>query len=535
MKKKLLFIAAWFCLLSCSQHGQSVKAFDELVFIDHQNLRYIEDSTKVEFQVREAMNNMEKAAQFGVGTYLFFAKETFDAMLDLDSPVPGIGSIGQQAFAPESVHRRTGAYLRAALREALDYAKTKNIRVFYHSNQFIFANEALEVIKPAVWGTTICPGRDITWLIYREKLREFLTMFPDIAGFQVTGDETQVSVLECRCDSCRQLSFVDRVNLLTRETAKVCEEYGKELQMRTWGRMGELLAESSPARMGDGLPENVFFSIKNTNGDFHINNPVDELFIRAADPKRVVVEFDAWREYEGHNYYPCYMGDIWAPRFMLLQELGIRRIAVRLNWNSNKNAIFANPWGNQVNIYTFLKLAENPQRPADDILRAFVREYYPQSSQDAAFALFKYSSDFQKAIYYAHGFYNANHSRVQDADARTLLEALQKDGLFTAPEHFSRRREQIEQACKQAQSLVDALGPDIPAGRLHTLRQGIMVERMVALASTDKMEAWFWKKQQEESEYNKVRERLREAQRNWQAFDAGSYAAMNGAEMLTDL
>ena len=526
-----------FCLamFACSNRAPRMRAFDELVFIDHQNLRYIADSARIAFQANEARKNMAQAARLGVDTYLFFAKETFDAMLNIDSPMPGIGSIGAQAFAPNGEHRRVGAYLRCALGELLQYARTKQLRVFYHSNQFIFKENVLKVIKPAVWGTSICPGRQMTWSIYRQKLGEFFALFPDLAGLQITGDETQASVLECRCDSCRHLGFVERVNRLTTETARVCAGYGKEVQMRTWGRMGELTAESGPAHMGDGLPNHVFFSIKNTQGDFHLPNAMDEGFIRAADAKRIIVEFDAWREYEGHNYFPCYMGDIWAPRFKLLQQLGIKRIAVRLNWNSNINPIFAAPWGNLVNIYTFLKLAENPQRSPDDILRSFIRENYPQACQEKAFALYKFTSAFQKTMYYFQGHYSANHSRVQDDDALKVLSALQKTGEFTSAEHFAGKRAQIERAGEEAERLVQAIAPHVPAAWGQGLLQGIIVEQTIARANLIKMEAWFWKKQNNENEYRQVLEQLRQEQRTWQDQYPDSFHEMDGAEMLTDL
>jgi len=62
-----------------------------------------------------------------------------------------------------------------------------------------------------VWGTAVCPARPATWQVYREKLREFLRRFPGLAGLQITGDETQVSDLECRCARYRDMSRLARV------------------------------------------------------------------------------------------------------------------------------------------------------------------------------------------------------------------------------------------------------------------------------------------------------------------------------------
>lgn len=519
------------CAFSCSRRGNTRRVFKEIVFIDHQNLRFVGDPKTVEFQAHEAMKNMDKTAEFGVDTYLFFAKETFEAMLNYDFEIRGIGNVGRQAFSAGCGHRQTGEVLRASLNRVLEYAKVKNLRVFFHSNQFVFPKEVLKIIQPAVWGTAVCPGRKATWNIYRHKLNEFLTVFPGVSGFQVTGDETQISVLECRCDSCRTLTRVDRVNLLTKETADVCQRNGKEVQMRTWQRMGELEREARPADMGKGLPSNVFFSIKNTRGDFHLPNPVDEVFLRAADPKRVIVEFDAWREYDGNNYFPCYMGDVWAPRFKLLKDLGVERIAVRLNWNSNKNPVFERPWGNLVNLTLFLKLAKQPERAPDDLLRGYIRDRFPKNAREAAFELYKYSSEFQQTVYYMKGEYCANHSKVQDEDAARNLEHLQGRGYLTEPGHFEKRRIEIQNACTKAMSLIDRMGAWIPETWRRGMREGVNVERYVSLGTIYKMEGMFWKQQNQPAQLHAVKTLLREMQNEWKRYHAESYRSMNGDDL----
>ena len=523
-----------FALLAATGAMAAERAFSEIIFIDHNNLRRVRDEQVIRIQVEQIRKNLDQAARYGVDTYLLFANDTMDAMLTYDFDVPGIGHIGRQAFPEGGEHRLRAVYLRAALNEVLDYAKQKKIRVFFHSNQFIFPQEVLGVIKPAIWGTAICPGREVTWQIYRAKLEEFFQLFPGIAGLQVTGDETQVSVLECRCDQCSRLSFAARVNRLTRETAQVCQRYGKEVQMRTWQRMAELEEESHPSKMAEGLPANVFFSIKNTRGDFEMVNPMDEVFLTAADPSRLVVEFDAWREYEGNNYFPCYMGDIWAPRMKFIYDRHIRRIAVRLLWQSDKNPIFERPWGNFVNLYAFLAFAQAPARSPDEILKEFVRKYYPASTRKAAFDLYKFSTDFQRSLYYLKGINTADHSRVQDDDAITDLAKIQKAGFFTKPEHFEQRRAEIERFCRKANELVDRMGSEIPAEWRKGLKDGIRVERYQALGTADKTEAIFWKNQPNSHKMAEVVVRIKGRLKEWKAWDPDSYLAMHAENMLRD-
>lgn len=508
--------------------------FRELIFIDHQNLRYVEGPEMTRFQVSQIKRNIDQAKRYGVKGYLLFAKETMEAMLTYDFEVPGIGNIGAKAFPPDSEHRREAERLRNALREVVAYANQIRIRLYFHSNQFIFPSEVLNVIKPTTWGTAVCPGREATWAVYRGKIDEFCRIFPEIAGLQITGDETQVSVLKCRCEKCRDMSFVERVNHLTNETAAVTKKYGKQVQMRTWQRMGEL---GNPANMEQGVLNNVYFSIKNTDGDFRLPNGLDERFLMAAVPGRIICEFDAWREYEGHNYFPCWMGELWAPRFKFVAERGIPRLGVRLMWNSNKNSIFDRPWGNFVNIYTFLKLAENPNRSAQDILVQFVKEYYPSSAHQAAIELYRYTPVFQKTMYYLNDEYLANHSRLQDEDAADNLEEIRDKGFLKDASDFEARRNEISRAYEKAIGLIDHLGKDVPDEWIQGLKDGARVEHYVALATTDKMEAIFGQQHRKAGHVSAAASQalngrmLRRAQQ-WKSWHPESFESMEGQEMF---
>ena len=540
MKKNLLLLAllSYFLLPSSASAINGDRAFTELIFIDHFNLRYVEGVERAKEEVEHAKRNIDKAAQYGINSYLLFAKESMEAILTYDFEVPGIGTVGRKAFPDGSKHRRTADYMRQALNDVIENAKRRNVNLFFHSNQFIFPEEVLDVIRPATWGTAVCPGRESTWAVYRGKIKEFFRLFPDIAGLQITGDETQVSVLQCKCKKCRNMTFVERVNRLTNETAAVARQYGKEVQMRTWQRMDEL---GDPSNMERGILENVSFSIKNTDGDFRLPHGLDEKFLTAAVPSRVICEFDAWREYEGHNYFPCYMGNDWALRFRFLQDNGIERIAVRLMWNSNKNPIFERPWGNYVNLYAFLKLSENPKLDGQDVLRMFVREHYPEDSWQAAIDIYNFSQNFQRIIYYIKGrVYNANHSRVQDDDAEEDLDNSQDDLRFlTIREDFDKRREEIDTAYSKAIELVGKLGSDVSPEWIQGLRDGARVERYVAFSSTDKMEMLFLLQRRKSGQnvsdaIDKVKRRMEERIEEWKEWDYFSYDDMEGKAVLED-
>ncbi len=504
-------------------------AFEELVFIDHQNLRYVEEDSVVRNQVNEIKRNIDQAAKLGVNTYLLFAKETMEASLKYDFEVEGIGNIGKQALPPGCKHNEISSRITSAFREVIGYAKSKQIKVFIHSNQFIFPDEVLPIVKPAVWGTAICPGKSATWEIYRKKIAEFIQFFPDISGLQITGDETQVSVLECNCKDCSKIGYVERVNMLTSETAAVCSQFGMEVQMRTWQRMGEL---GDPVSMFKDIPDNVVYSFKNTDGDFRIANQFDSVFVGSRHPGRQIIEFDAWREYEGHNYFPCYMGDIWSPRFKKLNELGIKRIAVRLNWNSGKNQIFDHLWGNYVNIYTFLEMAKNPVKNPDIILNDFIRSYFPEKVWGEVFKLYKQSLLFQDKIFNFHGMYLAHHSRLlkDKAAVAEKLNDFQKSGFLLDKDEYHVQRKVIEDAYLQIDQLLEKIQDAVPEWAAE-LRKGALTEKLIALGIIDQMEIVFCIQNGMLPGKELLSEiKLRAAM--WQNLDSESYTDMRGNMVL---
>ena len=104
VQKLTFFIVSMFLIVACGEiQGMS---FKELIFIDHENLRYVEGKNVTQFQVNQIKQNIDQAKKYGVSGYLLFAKETMEAMLTYDFDVEGIGNIGEEAFPPDSMHRR---------------------------------------------------------------------------------------------------------------------------------------------------------------------------------------------------------------------------------------------------------------------------------------------------------------------------------------------------------------------------------------------------------------------------------------------
>lgn len=355
------------------------KVFIDLQVIDHHNLRrYRPDEPEVVArEVAQIKRNMDVAAQLGFTSYLLFQEEAFPELLTWGGK-----------HEPDDK-------LRKALREVLDHATARGLGLHLHCNEFMWPKDV-----GVPYGNT-----DQAWETYRNALKELIAIYPEIAGFEVTADETSGA-----------LNTKEGVLKFHNETARALNSDGRKrlALMRTWQRVSDFMG--SPSTLGNGDEPNVIFSVKNTDGDFQITKGFDADFIGAVKAvDRLLVEFDAWREHETHNIFPVYLGEYWAARFQQLKNAGVQRIGVRFNWNSGEFPITERPWANWVNAFTLVRLAENPDSHPDDILREFVDIYFPAHSREAAFSIYKGSFDYVKALYYHDGEKITDHGRVNRA------------------------------------------------------------------------------------------------------------------------
>lgn len=490
--------------------------------VDHHNLRDVESRIEASWQQVDAIKRgIDQAVALGIGSYVLFAGRTFEAMLPYDFELPGVGNLSQ-ALPVSDKERRNAEGLRACLAEAIHYADARNVRLLFHTNQFEAPNALYEIVGDRLRGATgtpICPGREDTWRIYRGKVETFCQLFPGLDGLQVTADESDVTILDCHCSYCQHLDPLARINLLTDETARAVGQ--REAQLRTWQSLAGMDGYD-PREMTASLPANVTLSLKSTRGDFMLESPFDDALVGAGDAARQMIEFDAWGEYNGHNILPCYMGDIWASQIRTCAERGIRQYAVRMNWNSAQYPLFERPWANLVNLHSMLALARLPDARPDDVLRQFIRDHYPARAAEAAFAFYKATPEFMRAIYYVDGAYLAHHSRMLKTVDTTREAYASLQHLFPAPADFERQRQRVEVAYQSLAARIAAL-PDLPSDWREEMERAARSMRYVGLGLVNQLEAV--------SEYRHdpaLRERILTAEAEWQALDSASFDHMRG-------
>lgn len=413
--------------------------FKNIQVIDHWNLRYHKryDLFSLEEQVNQIKANMDVSAELGFNSYLLFQKSAFQELLTWGGK-----------HEPDTE-------LQNAIGEVIAYGKQKGLDVFLHSNQFAWPKDVGVGFEDS----------ENAWKVYEAAVKELIQIYPDVAGYQVTGDETE-----------GQLDTKEGLLKFHNLTAKALNSDGKERTafMRTWQRCEFLGVPEKELGVGD--EPNLVYSVKHTQGDFNIPHDLDSAYIKkGVDGTRLLIEFDAWREYETHGIFPIYLGDYWAPRFKAVADAGITSVGVRFNWNSGRFHIIdkSRPWANWINIYTFYRFTQNPYENPDEILMDFCKEYFPEGTT-AAFNMYKHTFEFVEAIYYNNGKNYLHHGGLE------------------RPRGVPVQLEQVNSAYIKMKQFIDKI-PDSNQYKEDLQKYGMIISYLGRIAAGDKSIVEDWK------------------------------------------
>ncbi len=482
---KLLFITL-IMIFVLTSITQAREAIEDVAFIDHYNLRkvYETDEEGLRGMADEIKTSLDKAKEYGADSFILFSR-SFEYIINYDFENEELGDLTYKVYPADSEHRKKRDMYVKYFHEVIDYAEELDIDIIMHSNQFDFPDKLYEIAGDKISGTAaVCPGKPLAFELLKDKIRAFFVEFPKVDGFQLTLSETQARITECDCPSCADMSIADRFVRVAEAAWEVCDELDKRLLVRTWGKyeVDEIV---------DRLPEEIICSTKFTLPDFHLTNYPNPVMGRNGPSQEV--EFDGWGEYSGYNIFPCYYGDIFAPRIRECADSDVASLGIRLNWEHDLNYIFGRPFGNEANIYVFCKLAKNPDGDPDVYLREYIAKAFPESAREAAFNLYKKSTEMQTLWLTWRGTNTNDHSRIYNGGAYRVEHQIGDvipDDYDVVKADIDQRRKDIDAAYYEALELIDALGPDVEESWKEELRRGARECYYVAHGNCDCIEMY---------------------------------------------
>ncbi|MFL2946576.1 MAG: hypothetical protein ACJZ4J_00190 [Candidatus Poseidoniales archaeon] len=242
-----------------------------------------------------------------------------------------------------------------------------------------------------------CPGREDSWEITANAIREVIESAPQIRGLVFRYGETfdssitglkRVDLLRCECIGCSSMDGVTRrrkvIELLE---SVVCREMGKRCILRLWdlseeGVHANRMLQSKVLKKWGGDPR-FFVSVKHTLTDYWRHQPWNPS-IAEEGPARLV-EFQCEREYEFIGMVPNWMGPEWSQGPVECGERGWTGIAnVRpKDWAGSWIIPLGGGWSSRhasselwadMNLHTVLALTTNPDRDVGEILTEWILE-----------------------------------------------------------------------------------------------------------------------------------------------------------------
>lgn len=516
---------------ACVGQTQASSGVD-LTFIDHHNLRRMNqcDEKQLAAQVDEIKRNLDKAKDYGVGTYILFSR-SFEFLVNYDFTAPELGDLKNKVYPADSEHRRMQPVYAKCVDEVIDHADKLGIKVIFHTNQFDFPRSLYDLAGQRISGSAdVCPGKPLAFELLKLKIAEFFARFPRCSGLQLTLSETQAKVTQCDCTACKDLDVAERFMRVARTASEACGPLGKTLMLRTWGQFEkpEIVRQ---------LPPQIICSTKFTLPDFHLTNYPNP--VMAVNAERQEVEFDGWGEYSGYNLFPCYYGDLYVDRIRECVEKGVPRLGIRVNWDPIMRHIFSIPYGNECNIHVFSKLARNPKANPDDLLREYVAKVYPESAREAAFRLYKGSTDLQKTWLVWHGVNWNDHTRVYKGGVnrvRSQVGSVVPDTYADACRELDALRLAVDDAYEEAKRLIAALGSEVSDDWRRDLERGARTHWFVAQLNCDCIQIYAADRERKAGRpmpsIASLAESLRKRARLWETTDPELYAIMYGGEAL---
>ena len=242
-----------------------------------------------------------------------------------------------------------------------------------------------------------CPGRDDSWEITANAIRDVIEAAPQIRGLVFRYGETfessitdlkRVDILRCECIHCSSMDGISRrrkvVELLE---SVVCREMGKRCILRLWdlseeGVHANRFLQSNVLKKWGGDPR-FFVSVKHTLTDYWRHQPWNPS-IAEEGPARLI-EFQCEREYEFIGMVPNWMGPEWSQGPVECGERGWTGIAnVRpKDWAGSWIIPIGGGWSSRhasselwadMNLHTALALTTEPNRGVGEILSEWIME-----------------------------------------------------------------------------------------------------------------------------------------------------------------
>jgi len=377
-----------------------------------------------------------------------------------------------------------------------------------HNNEielFIWTHEISGLPEEFIVNGKTDLDNPLLWEWLKKKYENLFEVIPDVDGIILTFSETDIPVYEDE-KVITKMSKAERVAKILNTVNEVVRAHNKILWARTWGEKVDLVAEG--IRL---TPEDIWVENKNVISDFDTYWPHHPL-TGAYGTRPQIVEFDLNGQYLGRSWIPSAKPDYLKYRLQYAINKGVRGFVGRVGtlgygWESTYGVLeipntHAINTPNEINLYAFSKIIQNPDIDTKDIWQEWVSTKYGNDATPYIVSAYNRTFEIARQLYKEAGVHQGNedtgricistHSDIPwwgvfdvSRPEGDYWKRIYKDPVFkhvvnggNLDEELNRRFDPIQSLCHQSINDIELAKPYLTQGQYYYLKEYLERELM---------------------------------------------------------
>ena len=246
------------------------------------------------------------------------------------------------------------------------------------------------------------------WRWFREDYKNKLEKIKMIDGIVLTFIETGMRI-ENQYSKLYPTSAQKYKKLIRELNSVVNLHFEMDLILRTFS-YNDSEIENIVKVVNDINDNNIYIMIKESNHDFFITHPPNNLIDIIDHNKRIIVEFDAAHEFSGQGIVASIFPDFHFNKAKYFSKYkNVIGYSIRTDRYGN-TSIINNPA--EINLHSISKGFLKDYSSSDQVIKTYISKIYGVENIEKLFRIFNESGDIILSSFYTLGLNTARHSKL---------------------------------------------------------------------------------------------------------------------------
>ena len=246
------------------------------------------------------------------------------------------------------------------------------------------------------------------WRWFREDYKNKLEKIKMIDGIVLTFIETGMRI-ENQYSKLYPTSAQKFKKLIRELNSVVNLHFEMDLILRTFS-YNDSEIENIVKVVNDINDNNIYIMIKESNHDFFITHPPNNLIDIIDHNKRIIVEFDAAHEFSGQGIVASIFPDFHFNKAKYFSKYkNVIGYSIRTDRYGN-TSIINNPA--EINLHSISKGFLKDYSSSDQVIKTYISKIYGVENIEKLFRIFDESGDIILSSFYTLGLNTARHSKL---------------------------------------------------------------------------------------------------------------------------